>query len=656
MRGHGNRIRSVPNQKNDKWCRVATLAALAAVAVLQGCGGGGSAAAPTSAAPAPVAPVPPPPAVTQATVSGVIRDAVSGTPVRGATVAVGARSVVTDASGVYVLQGLPLGTTIVQITASNHAATTTTVVSSGRRGDLTLNLRLRPVSATLAFDPATAQALQDPNTAAAVLLPADALVGPGNSAPVGSVRVQLTPLGVNSMPGQFSTPAGQSIQTYGALQISFTDASGRELNLAAGKTATLRIPALGSPGVALPANVPLFHFDTARSLWVQEGSATLVAAGSGPYYQGTVTHFSTWNADEVMDVVFVRGQAIDAEGLVLPGAVVVCDGLDYAARTTAVADALGNFAVPVRRDSRMVCQATLAGGASVRTEIRTAAADVRLGVLDTQVPISDASRIAIGSNFTPVVHLDSNVYPLGGSRTIELRVPFDSLGASLDPSAVAAGRVLWEVSAVFEPGDGGSSFAPSLDSAGAFLAQRFDTVPGVVLDPFKGLLTITGTIRLSRADTQANASAVTFHMRLVHFKQNALTGLFARVTSNLLSVTVPLQRLPVQANGLSWLPMEGVYLAATAPDGQTQEVLVGLLLSQAEAADYCEDRGYRLPTLSEALAFYPTGPYGQASGSGVGPVWTSSRADPDLTGPFYGVPVQGDPSLSFGTALALCAR
>lgn len=633
------------------------LAVLTALVALQGCGGGGDAGAGAPTAPATPAATPPsPPSVALATLSGVVSDAVSGVPVRGATVAVGGRAVVTDVSGVYVLDRLPLGSTIVQIIAPNHAATTTTVQSSGRRGDLALNIRLQPVSATLTFNPAAAQTLQDPNTAAAVVLPVAALVGPGNAAPVGSARVQLTPLGVNTMPGQFSTPAGQSIQTYGALQVKFTDANGTVLNLAPGKTATLRIPALGAPGAALPPSVPLFHFDTLLGKWVQEGSATLVTAPGGPYYQGTVTHFSTWNADEVMDVVFVRGRVIDAEGLVLPGAVVTCEGIDYAARTTAVADAQGNFAVPVRRDSRMVCQTTLAGGASVRTEIKTAALDVRLDDLDAQVPISDASSITLGSSTRTVTHKENNVYPLGGGLEIVVQVPFESVAAPLDWETINLAHALWEVSAVFERSDGGSVFGPFRDGANAFLPQRPDTVQGVMLDPYKGLLSFTGNIRLSRLDAKLNVTSVTFHMRMVTLKRNVLTGLFSRVTSNLLSYTVSLQRLPVQANGLSWLPMEGEYVIGTNPQGQSQEILVGRRLSQTDARAYCEAQGYRLPTLAEALAFYPDGPYGRPSGSNVGSVWTSTRNETDPVGQYQQVSSGGTSGLSSSGALALCTR
>lgn len=627
----------------------------ALLVAMAACGGGGGSDSP--ATPPPPPPLPPLALSTSATLIGVIKDANTGAPVRGARVAVGSKASVTDALGIYVLDGLPLGDTIVQISAPGHAANTAVVQTSGLRAQQTLDIRLAPVSATLAFDPATAQTLQDPNTAAAVVLPVAALAGPGGATPVGAARVQLTPLGVATMPGTFTSSANQSIETFGALQVNFTDSAGNALNLAAGKTATLRIPARGAPGATLPASVPLFHFDTARSLWVQEGRATLVSAPGGAYYEGAVTHFSTWNADEPMEIVFVRGVAIDADGETLPGARVVCDGVDYAAQTSAVANTQGVFAVPVRRNSKVLCQVSVAGSSSARFEETTGTVDITADRLDTQVQISNAVRVTLADSVT---RIDKDAGPLGVFIAVELRIPFTSIAMPLDASQLSAGKVLWEVTASFSDSDGGSTFKPWTDGTGAFLAQRPDLAPGAANDPYKGIVAFAAGFRLSSADLAANRTRVTLYMRLVTFKQSALTGVFARTVSNTVSYTFPLVREPVVANGLTWLPLPVEVFVAQLPDSNGQPVLVYLPLRQTytEAIAYCVARDYRLPTLREALAFYPTGPYGPSSGLGdQGAVWAAPN--PDSSGSAYLVNANGsslEGSSSTGTAIALCTR
>ena len=630
----------------------------ALLVAMAACGGGGGSDSPaTPAPPPPLPPLPLLPLSTNATLIGVVKDAKTGAPVRGARVAVGSKASVTDALGIYVLDGLPLGDTIVQISAPGHAANTAVVQTSGLRAQQTLDIRLAPVSASLAFDPATAQTLQDPATAAAVVLPVAALVGPGGAAPVGAAKVQLTPLGVTTMPGTFTSAANQSIETFGALQVNFTDAAGNTLNLAAGKTATLRIPARGAPGATLPASVPLFHFDTARSLWVQEGRATLVSAPSGAYYEGAVTHFSTWNADEAMEIVFVRGIAVDADGETLPGARVVCDGVDYAAQTSAVANTQGVFAVPVRRNSKVLCQASVAGSSSARFEETTGTIDITADRLDTQIPITNAVRVTLSDS---VSRIDKSAGPLGTFIAVELRMPFTSIAMPLDASQLSAGKVLWEVTASFSDSDGGSTFKPWTDGTGAFLALRPDLAPGAANDPYNGIVAFAAGFRLSSADLAANRTRVTLYMRLVTFKQSALTGLFARTVGNTVSYTFSLVREPVLANGLTWLPLPVDVFEAQAPDSGGQTVYLPRQQTYTQSIAYCAARGYRMPTLSEALAFYPTGPYGPSSGSSLGAlgaVWAAPN--PDSTGNAYlvnsnGTSAQG--STSTGTAIALCTR
>jgi hypothetical protein len=89
----------------------------------------------------PAAPVP-------GTVNGLVRDAVSGLPLVGASVqGPGGRSASTDANGLYQLGGLPTGSTTLTASAPGHVADTQSVTLAAG-GGATLNFALaEPVAA-----------------------------------------------------------------------------------------------------------------------------------------------------------------------------------------------------------------------------------------------------------------------------------------------------------------------------------------------------------------------------------------------------------------------------------------------------------------------------------------------------------------------------
>jgi hypothetical protein len=158
------------------------------------------------------------------------------------------------------------------------------------------------------------------------------------------------------MPGSYQARASNgsttTIESFGALHVELRDpATGRALNLAAGKTATIRIP-LASRNPNPPATLPLYHLDEATGVWVEEGSATLVGSGPGAYYEGTVRHFSYWNADKPADTIYLDGCVRNADGSIPSGATVETLGQDYSGTGSALVGADGRFHVPMRRGGR----------------------------------------------------------------------------------------------------------------------------------------------------------------------------------------------------------------------------------------------------------------------------------------------------------------
>ena len=122
----------------------------------------------------------------------------------------------------------------------------------------------------------------------------------------GTVNVAITPINPavdpTLMPGDFNgvSAGGGSpvpIESFGAMLIDIRDSSGTRYNLAPGKTSTIRIP-LGTLSSTPPPTIPLFFFDESTGLWKEEGTATIQGIAPNQYYEGTVTHFSYWNADQ----------------------------------------------------------------------------------------------------------------------------------------------------------------------------------------------------------------------------------------------------------------------------------------------------------------------------------------------------------------------
>ncbi|KPF45905.1 hypothetical protein IP87_14050 [beta proteobacterium AAP121] len=304
--------------------------------------------------------------------SGRVLDAATALAVAGATVQVGGSTVTTDATGAFNLTTAPLGAWVpVNITAAGYAESSriTTVAATGSND---VQVRLVRVATTGTVDAATGGTVSLAGSTAQVVLPANGLQRADGSLPTGSISVALTPIAPASdssvMPGDFTTLVGgvpTPIESFGALNVQLRDASGAALNLRPGQQSTIRIP-VSSRSSTRPATIPLFFFDTTTGRWVQEGSATLVGTGAAAYYEGNVTHFSTWNADQVYNSVRVTGCVTDVLGARVANAFVGSDGIDYSGTTSTMTDAAGNFSIVIRKDS-LAALTGVAGGRLTNT-------------------------------------------------------------------------------------------------------------------------------------------------------------------------------------------------------------------------------------------------------------------------------------------------
>lgn len=325
------------------------LAATALVLAITACGG-------DSDAP-PAAPPVVPPAAT-GSVSGTVVASGTGLALAGVAITSDSRSTSSAADGSYTLTDEPVGAArVLAFERAGHAKSVLVVaVSAGITARA--NARLTLIGAAQSFDAAAGATVAVAGSTAQVSLPAAGLVTTTGVAATGLVTAELTPINPATdpanMPGNYTAQAAvaggaaQPIESFGALNVTLKNAAGKPLNLAPGKTATIRIP-LATRSVSPPAAVPLFYFDEAAGLWVQQGSATLAGSAPNQYYEGTVSHFTTWNADQVIDTIRVIGCVQDVAGARIAAAEVNSYGSDYSGRASTASNANCDFAVPIRK-------------------------------------------------------------------------------------------------------------------------------------------------------------------------------------------------------------------------------------------------------------------------------------------------------------------
>ncbi|AZG36537.1 MULTISPECIES: YfaP family protein [Shewanella] len=225
------------------------------------------------------------------------------------------------------------------------------------------NLLLQPVHASISFDATQVSELAvDGNVL--VTLPENSLVDLNGNLVSSAVVAELTVINpaidIEMMPGDMLTTNSANeivpIESFGAITVSFVDSAGNKLQLAPNKVAQIKIPVAGTNP---PATIPLYYFDTTSGLWIEEGEALLFSVNDESFYQGNVSHFTTWNADMIYDTIIVNGCVEDEDGNLLNGARVISDGRDYLGRSLTFSIDDGTFSIPVKSHSTVLLGATI---------------------------------------------------------------------------------------------------------------------------------------------------------------------------------------------------------------------------------------------------------------------------------------------------------
>lgn len=224
------------------------------------------------------------------------------------------------------------------------------------------------------------------------------------------------------MPGDYRAIANDGeeprlIESFGALSVVLSGSNSQPLQLAPGSEATIRIPLAGriDPATAKPS-VPLYWFDEARGLWIEEGEATLVNGANGYYYQGQVSHFTVWNADDYINTVTITG-CVRNDGQPVAGALVMGEGQDYIGRSSAISDSQGNFSLPVRVESSVLINAIQGSQSNTRVVASPVSGSLAIPQCLELQPAAATVRLSWGANPSD---LDSHLLGNFGGTGFEL--------------------------------------------------------------------------------------------------------------------------------------------------------------------------------------------------------------------------------------------
>ena len=348
---------------------------------------------------------------------GVLTD-VNGAAIAGATVTAGTETATTNEDGYWRLDGVGAGVSFghFAFAAAGYIDGSRTVYA---QPDATYEIDVELYSAAPEYrvDAAAGGTVQVGTAGASVTFGQGAFAKTdGTSLTTGEVRVAahfLDPAAESTyrrMPGDLRgrglTAASATdldlLTSYGMMAVELTDASGAEVVLAEGQTATLRMPLPEAARASAPTSIPLWFFDEAEDVWIEEGTA----AREGDVYVGEVSHFTFWNCDIPTDyvqlcgrVVFEDGNAADtnANGYVLLQVV----SQNWGTRNGYV-DGEGRFCgiVPANEALQLQVSAYESGcrGAVVVRELGSLSADTDIGVLEvaaTQTALISVSGTAL---------------------------------------------------------------------------------------------------------------------------------------------------------------------------------------------------------------------------------------------------------------------
>ncbi|MCB1217190.1 hypothetical protein KDL44_07345 [bacterium] len=259
-------------------------------------------------------------------------------------------------------------------------------------------------------------------------IPADSLVDSLGQQLSGNVSVQFSYIDptddaqMDAAPGDFCArqldDSIAMLESFGMVEVFIDDGIGGQANLSPGSAAPVSFPIQPEQQATAPDTMPLYSFDEATGMWVEEGIVTKDPGGKS--YSGELTHFSQWNCDQPLITTCIEVLVLDNAQNAVEGALVEVVGVDYTGRSFGYTDESGIAHIPCRIDSTVQVNASYGeniGGGEFQTPTTVMSCN------DSEHGISIGSVTLDGTiNFAPKAALSASAY--GG--TVPLAVQFDA--------------------------------------------------------------------------------------------------------------------------------------------------------------------------------------------------------------------------------------
>ncbi|HEX8435576.1 DNRLRE domain-containing protein [Archangium sp.] len=317
----------------------------------------------------------------------------SGQPLSGVAVSWATAQLPTDSAGYVVLDNLPSGFFSARIEVMGFAPAVVSLhLPPGARASQ--EVRLLPLGQPQPFSVSAGATLE--HGTIRISIPPHSVVDADGHPVSGTVQATLVPLDpttvpTSALPGPLEGLASESaaepvpLESFGMAEVSLWQ-DGRPLQLAPGAKATLELllpPSASSqlsPGDAIPA----WWLDTARGLWVREGTGTVRHSSTHPgrlSWVVEVGHFTWWNCDApISDRSCVDVIVRYSNGLPAPGAQVGATGVSYTGSSrTAYTGADGRACVEIKRGGTARVFAGLSGQATSESTVTGSAEPTACG-------------------------------------------------------------------------------------------------------------------------------------------------------------------------------------------------------------------------------------------------------------------------------------
>ncbi|MFZ4058797.1 MAG: carboxypeptidase-like regulatory domain-containing protein [Ferruginibacter sp.] len=369
------------------------------------------------------------------TVSGFVTDE-NNLPVLGATVTAGTATVSTDKYGYFEFKNIQVvkNAAVVTVTKNGYFKGIKTYIATDNKASF-VRIKLIPKTTSGTVSAASGGSVTLPN-GMKITLPANGVVNTAtNTAYTGTVNVAafwISPTATDLnliMPGDLrglnTSGAMQTLTTYGMAAVELTGTGGEILQITTGKKAGLTMPIPSAILGTAPATIPLWHFDEAKGLWAQEGSATK----TGTNYEGEVSHFSFWNCDVPANFVQFNCTVNSNDGAPIRMAMVKISEVSnpYNARY-GYTDSLGYVAGAIPNNANLLIEVFANDGcntASFNQTFSTTTTNINFGIITlpaTTTAILSGSVVDCGG--LPV----SNGYIILNKNGIVYRYPLTATG------------------------------------------------------------------------------------------------------------------------------------------------------------------------------------------------------------------------------------